>query len=67
MATREQVKALAERNAAQLAEMVATARAKGGLYRGRTADEWQSALERFCEAQGLVGTWSSAVLSVGPL
>jgi hypothetical protein len=36
-----------QKNAIQLQEMALVARAKGGLYRGRTADQWQAKADEY--------------------
>ena len=35
------------KNATQLQQMADTARAKGGLYRGKTADQWQKTADTY--------------------
>ena len=35
------------KNAVQLQEMADLARNKGGLYRGKTADQWQETADRY--------------------
>ena len=35
------------KNAKQLQEMANTAKVKGGLYRGKTADQWQETANRY--------------------